>query len=455
MRRLATLVAAFTLAFAGVGLAPAVARGATATTFGVPKATASFEVSIVLTEPVTLPPGVSRLEALVRTGSSDTSSVVEILPTPGPGSTTLRYELKLKPGALVPNTLVRLWFRVTLADGTIEDGPVAHVSYEDTRFDWHVLTGSIVRVHWIDGGDAFGRRALAIGEQAVADAGKLLGVTETQPIDFFIYSDTAAFRDVLGPDTRENVGGIAYTDIRTLLANIAPSAVNDPWVAIVIPHELTHLVFATAVGNPFHGPAHWLNEGLAVYLSKGYTSEDRGEVGDAVRAGSLMPITALAGQFPASGDRFSLAYAESVSAVAFLVRTYGKPSLVKLIRSYHAGLLDDEAFQAALGVDVAGFESAWVADLGTTEPKAFGPQPAPAGPVPPGWEGGGVTPGTIATPSPGPTSAPTSTPAPPAATDTSSNLVGVGVATALVVFLAIGLLAVAMRRRRQPPGPIE
>ena len=447
--------AALALAFAGVGLAPGTARAATATTFGVPRATATFAVSIVLTEPVTLPAGVSRIEALIRTGSNLTSSVVEIQPIPGIGPTTLRYALDLKPGGLTPNTLVQLWFRVTLADGTGEDGPIASVRYEDTRFDWHVLSGSIVRVHWTDGGSAFGRRALAIGEQAVADASKLLGVTETEPIDFFIYSTTAAFRDVLGPDTRENVGGIAYTDIRTLLANIAPSAVDDPWVGIVIPHELTHLVFATATDNPFHGPAHWLNEGLAVYLSKGYTSEDRGQVGDAVRAGSLMPITALAGQFPTAGDRFGLAYAEGASAVAFMVHRYGKPALVKLIRSYHEGRTDDEAFTAALGVDVAGFEAAWIADLGTTEPTAFGPQPAPPGPVPPGWEGGGVTPGTIATPAAtsAATSAPTTGPGNPDTRD-SSSLLATGVATALIAFLGIGLLAVGMRRRRPvPPAP--
>ena len=453
MRRLTTVVAALAIGLAGAWIAPAEARGATATTFGIAKATARFQVSIVLTEPVTLPVGVTRIEALVLAGSSDTSTVVEILPTPGPGPTTLRYQLDLKPGAMTPNTPVRLWFRVTLADGTTEDGPVASVRYEDTRFAWHVLSGSIVRVHWIDGGAAFGRRALAIGEKAVAEASKLLGVTETEPIDFFIYPDTAAFRAVLGTDTRENVGGIAYTDIRTLLANIGPGAVDDPWVAIVIPHELTHLVFATAVANPFHGPAHWLNEGLAVYLSKGYTSDDRGQVTDAVRAGSLMPITALAGQFPTSGDRFGLAYAESASAVAFLVRTYGKPALVKLIRSYRDGRTDDEAFQSALGVDVAGFEAAWVADLGTTEPKAFGPQPAAPGPVPPGWEGDGVTPGTIATPSASPS--PSATPTSPATDDTSANLLATGVATALVAFIAIGILAVAMRRRRHPPRVIE
>jgi hypothetical protein len=451
MRRSAALAAVLALLLGGVGLAPAGARAATATTFGPATAKATFEVGIDLTETATLPAAVTRVEILVRTGSNDTSSVADVVPTPAAGPATLHYQLPLVAGAMVPNTLVRLQFRVTLADGSREDGPIASVRYQDTRFTWKTLPdlpGSIVRVHWIDGTDDFGKRARTIGEKAIADASKLLGVTETEPIDFYIYSDTAAFRDVLGPGTRENVGGVAFPDIRTLFANIGPGSVDDPWVGIVIPHELTHLVFDTATQNPYHGPPHWLNEGLAVYLSQGYDSSDRGSVADAVRSGSLMPLPALTGQFPTTADRFGLAYAESVSSIDFMVRRYGKPALVQLIRSYHDGRTDDEAFDAALGVDVAGFEAAWVADLGATEPTAAGPQPAPAGPVPPGWEGAGATPGTV------PGASPPTSPGTPDGSSVS-GLLATGIATALVAFLGIGLLAVAMRRRRRQPPPVE
>src|SRR5262249_20851733 len=159
--------------------------------------------------------------------------------------------------------------RVTFDDGRVVDGPPASLTYEDTRFAWETLEGSLVRVHWYRGSDAFGRRALEIGENAVQDASKLLGVTETKPIDYFIYADQDAFYAVLGPAIRENVGGIALAQIRTLFANIAPSDENAAWVGIVVPHELTHLVFGTATSNPYHDPPHWMNEGLAVYLSEG------------------------------------------------------------------------------------------------------------------------------------------------------------------------------------------
>jgi len=320
--------------------------------------------------------------------------------------------------------------------------PVASVRYDDTRFAWKTLTGTVVRVHWAQGDDAFGRRALQIGDKAVADTSRLLGVSETTPIDFFIYPDSTSFYDVLGPGARENVGGVAFPDIRTLLANIGPNAVNDPWVGIVIPHELTHLVFGTAVDNAYHAPPHWFNEGLAVYLSQGYDAGDRTQVATAADARSIMPLTALDGQFPTTGDRFSLAYAESVSAIDYLIRTNGQDKLVSLIKAWGGGVSDDEAFQSALGVDVAAFQAGWFASIGVPEPSPFGPQPAPAGPLPHGWSGGAPSPGAVT----GPSLAPGS----PAATAGSgvSDLLAEGVATVVVAFAVIGLLAVAAHRRR-------
>ena len=105
-----------------------------------------------------------------------------------------------------------------------------------------------------------------------------------------------------------------------------------PGSASSIPHELTHLVFATAVDNPYHAPPHWLNEGLAVYLSQGY-DRATGRWSRRRRRPAIMPLAALDGQFPTTADRFSLAYAESVSALDYLIRTYGQAAMVTLIHS--------------------------------------------------------------------------------------------------------------------------
>ena len=56
-----------------------------------------------------------------------------------------------------------------------------------------------------------------------------------------------------------------------------------------------------------------------------------------------------------------------------------------LIRSYAQGRTDDEAFSAALGLDMRAFGAAWLADLKAKPPTRYGPQPAVPGPVPSAW----------------------------------------------------------------------
>lgn len=408
-------------------------------------ATATFGVSIDVEQRATLPTGIARVEAVVRVGV-DPRTFLATIPTPVAGAVTLRYSYETPSGTLYPNTRVELGFRLTFDDGRTIDGPTAIVRYEDDRFNWRTLQGSVVRVHWYEGNTDFGRRALDIGERAIQEASTLLGVEETDPIDFFIYADRDPFFDVIGPGVQENVGGLAVAEIRTLFANIGPSTVSDPWVGVVVPHELTHLVFNTATSNRYHEPMHWLNEGLADYLAQGYGADARSNVEQAARAGDLMPLHALVGQFPSTADKFSLAYDEAVSAIDYLVRTYGREALVSLIRSYADGVSDDQAFSAALGVDTTAFEAGWLADLGFDAPKPFGPQPAPVGPLPPGW----LAPG--ATPSPG-ASGPTATPGPsaPAGGDITSTVfvyVGIGI---LGVLIVAGLVLVAARFSRGQP----
>jgi hypothetical protein len=255
----------------------------------------------------------------------------------------------------------------------------------DDRFAWRTLEGPIVRLHWYEGDEAFAQRALDIGEKAIADASELLGVTETEPVDFFIYASEQPFREALGPGTRENVGGQANAAIRTLFGLIAANEIGSDWVDVLVTHELTHLVFATAARNPYHEPPRWLNEGLAVFLSEGYSAGDRATVAGAAASGQLIPLEGLGGFFPTTRDRFGLAYAESVSAVSYFIDTYGQDDLVALIRSYADGVTDDEAFTAATGADLAAFDAAWAASLDAELPEPVGPQPAPAGPLPPDW----------------------------------------------------------------------
>ena len=448
--RAARVFAAAIVALAAVA-GPAASVRAADPVFGSPTIEGTFGQGVELTQPVKLDETPKRVEVLLTIAEAPGPLVVEVPPPSTTGSVTLRYEVSVvADGHLLPNTPVSARWRITTDDGDQVLSPAAETLYSDERFEWKTVKGDIVRVHWYEGGASFGQHALEIGDRAIRDTALLLGVTEEQPVDFFVYADQAAFYDALGPGTRENVGGQANADIRTMFALITPAEIDQPWVDIVVPHELVHLVFDTAVRNPYHFPPRWLNEGLAVYLSEGYTAGDRSIVESAARGGRLVPLDGLTGQFP-TGEGFFQAYAEAVSAVDFFIRTHGQDALVILIRSYADGLTDDEAFQAAIGMDTAAFNDAWLADLDAVVPVRHGPQPAPAGPVPSAW--GGSSPGAVVTDPPG-GQAPTVTQSPgggdgSGTSSSGGSLVGLGL-VAVAVFGAAGLLAWSRTRRGRP-----
>lgn len=323
-----------------------------------------------------------RVELLTRLRDSDTDLVRSVQPVLQPDGS---YAAELVQAGFTPaNTSLEFRFRITTPTG-VTTGPMGAITVADDRFAWRTMSDDTVTLHWYEGDDAFAERALRVGQDAIDQAAALLGVTDVKPVDFFIYSTEEGLRGALAPGARENVGGQANPAIRTMVGRISPEEIDSSWVDTLVTHELTHMVFSDAVGNPYHLPPRWLNEGLAVYLSEGYGVGDRSQVANAVGSGSLIPLAGLVGMFPTTYDRFSLAYAESVSAVDFFIRTYGKDKLVELITSYRGGVTDDQAFLAATGSDFAAFDDAWVASQGAARPEPFGPVPAPPGPVPAEW----------------------------------------------------------------------
>jgi hypothetical protein len=461
IRRLAVACASAAIMLSSVGVRGVAAAGLT---FGSASASSTFGTTLDFTQPIGVGASdVNRTELLLRFPGALGPTLIDV-----PQTTSLQagqHILKFtwdpgKDGHIVPNTVLTATWRLFTADGAVTEGPPLRYRYRDDRFAWQTREGALVSIHWYQGDATFGARALSIAEGGVHNAEQLLGVTETETIDFYVYADQKAFYDALGPGTPEHVGGEAHADIRTMFALITPDEVDQSWVKEVVPHELTHLVFNTAVDNPYHGPPRWLNEGLAVYLSRGYGTSDRELVASAGADGTLAPLTSLSGGFP-NGDRFFLAYAESVSAVDFMVRSYGKPAFVSLIRSYAQGLTDDEALKAALGVDVAAFDAGWRASVGGKPMASTGPRPAPAGPLPSDWTGpgqgtgsaapalptGGASPASFA---PDVSSSPAASPVENATGGGDSTGLAIALGAVLALVVVVVVVAMAARSRGTP-----
>ena len=440
------------LGWSAVGSGAAAVLGASIT-FGTPTASSSFGTGIDFRQPYAGSGDFREVDIAITYPGGSGPDVVKV---ENPGTSSFDYQLDTSSGQLQPNTQLVAHFEVVLADGTLATGPDIRVTYQDDRFTWQTKVGTIVRLHWYSGDDAFAQQALKMGEDGIAKAAAFLGFDEKAPIDFYVYADQTPFYDALGPSTRDNVGGEANTETRTLFALIAPGDIS--YASTVVPHELTHVVFDDITRNPYHDPPRWLNEGIAVYVSQGFDTSDRQSVAQAAADGSLMPLVAIRGEFPTSQQGFYLAYAESVSAVDYLIRTYGQADLVKLVKAFGTGASDDAAFKTAIGVDTSAFDTAWQKSNGATALNSFGPQPEPTGPVPSDWTSSGVTGSTSAA-----TQAPASTAAPGAAAPAGTGgaagaghpqdgvpaiVFGIGAAALGVVLVVL----VVVSRRRSSPG---
>ncbi len=381
MRRLSVLLLLMLL-LAVTGAVPVLAGPEVV--FDEPSASGAFGESISFETTFEAAEAPARVELLVRT-PGDVSDRVNIATVERRGEDRWQATV-FQGGHTVPNTSYEYRFRAITSEGSVL-GPIAEHRVEDTRIEWQRLQGDRVTVWWHDGDDGFARRALDIAEEAITSAGAMLGVSEVEPVDFYIYADSRQFRQAMGPSTRENVGGQAHPGIRTLFGLIEPRQIDSDWVEELVVHELAHLVFDEAVRNPYQYPPRWLNEGLAVYLSQGYVGADRSQVEGAAGGGTIIPLEGLGGQFPTRSTRIGLAYAESVSAVDYFVETYGEDGLVELITSFADGTGLDAAFQVATGEGFAAFDDAWLASLGVDRPEAYGPRESEPGPVPEAWVG--------------------------------------------------------------------
>jgi len=379
-------------------LVPAAPARAATFAFSNPQTSAKYNQGVDFSIDLASSEAPSRVELHLMFPGSTGPLVVQLADTPTRGSSTLHYTLDTSGGGhLMPNTpITSSWAAYPQGGGAPVNSSAKTFLYLDDTQNWQTLNDGIVTVHWTHGAQSFGQKAAQVAVKAISTDAQLLGIDENKPVDFFIYADDASFRAALGPGARENVGGTAITSIRTLFAEFTPDILNDPWVGVTITHELTHQVIDDATSNPYRSLPRWLNEGVAVYQSESNTSQYRSLVGGAISSGDLLPLTALGWQFPTDPNKTALAYAEAVSAVDYIARTFGKPALVKLILAYKNGPTDDEALTTAVGQDMATFQNGWYQAIGAKAPSQFGPQPAPSGPLPSGWSATAPTPAPAA-----------------------------------------------------------
>ena len=129
----------------------------------------------------------------------------------------------------------------------------------------------------------------------------------------------------------------------------------------VLAHEITHAVMFRILGQYATRLPLWAHEGTAKYESEKYTDTDKALIGEAAANGTLIPLRDLQERFPK--DRSGLAYAESASAIRFLLETYGEDSLGKLFEELAQTGSFESAMIGATGMNPDEFADAWLENV--------------------------------------------------------------------------------------------
>lgn len=134
----------------------------------------------------------------------------------------------------------------------------------------------------------------------------------------------------------------------------------------VLRHELAHSFIRARTGG--NCPT-WLQEGISQWLEGGNPYREDPAVAAAARQGRLLPLLTLEGPFQSlPPEQVGIAYAESLSAVAHIVRTRGEGAIVRLLAGLGDRLPAEEALPVALAVSYPEFQRSWEDALKSSAP---------------------------------------------------------------------------------------
>jgi tetratricopeptide (TPR) repeat protein len=130
-----------------------------------------------------------------------------------------------------------------------------------------------------------------------------------------------------------------------------------PRLVSVLRHELAHsFIAARTAGNC----PTWLQEGIAQWLEGGDPAREDAALAAPARSGRLLPLLALEAPFVSlATPEVPRAYAESLSAVAHILRRRGEAGVVRLLAALGDRLPPEEALPVALALSYPEFQESW------------------------------------------------------------------------------------------------
>ncbi|HLL50390.1 MAG TPA: peptidase MA family metallohydrolase [Thermomicrobiales bacterium] len=301
------------------------------------------------------------LELLYRAPGLETLSVE--LPQFVAGSTELDIEhaIDLRSGELPSGIDVQYHWRITEDDGDVVETPEQTLSWIDDRYEWTPLSGPNVTVYTYDADAAFQQEILDAAERTIGSLAESYGAELEQPVRVWAYADKDHLYGALAPNSEQWIAGAAFPGLHVIMAVLPPGDYDE--VKRVVPHEISHQVLHQATNNPFNSPPQWLDEGLAVYWQESGRDRFYSYAMELAAAGQVPPLRTLNGTFPYDREGATAAYAFSLTAVMYILDTWGDEGMAMLLATFPEGITYEDAVQQGLGISFDELDRRWREDL--------------------------------------------------------------------------------------------
>ncbi|HAV10599.1 MAG TPA: peptidase MA domain-containing protein [Dehalococcoidia bacterium] len=267
----------------------------------------------------------------------------------------------MRRSSLPVGATIRYWWTIEDANGNKLVTPENSIQFDDSRFQWKKLSENGILLFWYKGDDAFAKELMDAAQKGLERLSKDTGATLKTTAKLYIYGSTEDLQSaMLFPRGWE--GGFAAYEYGTI--NIGISTQEIAWGKKAIAHELGHLVTHQITFSPYGDllPV-WLDEGLAMHAEGQIDPSDRKLIDRAISMNALISLRSLASPFSTDASKAALSYAQSQSVVEFLISTYGREQMAKLLHLFYEGSTIDDALQKIYGVDQDGLNTIWLASI--------------------------------------------------------------------------------------------
>jgi hypothetical protein len=279
-------------------------------------------------------------------------------------SVSTQWYWDMRRSSLPVGTELNYWWTAEDAAGNRAATAPATVSFDDTRFDWKSITEDPVTLLWYEGDRNFADLLMEAAQEGLERIENDTGAKPQRHIRIYIYASASAMQ---GGQvyTQEWAGGVTYAGYDVIAIGV--SEIQLLWGMGAIRHELTHWVTDQIVHNNYGaGIPVWLSEGLATYGEGELSADYESSLEEAIINNELLSVRSLSSHFSAVSSVAYVSYGQSKSIVTFLIETYGKDKMNRLLAAFQQGTTHDEALLSVYGFDQDGLDTLWRQSLGIT-----------------------------------------------------------------------------------------